>query len=253
MPLGDSITGSPDSRRAELWNRLRSAGRTSIDFVGTLSPQGCPQAFDGDNEGHGGELVTNVAHQNLLPAHLSATRSDIVVTHLGTNDLWSNIAPDRILTADRRPVTRMRASYPAMRILVAKILPMNPTNCPDRARRAVDLDGRIRGWARAFSTRGSPVRVGDQWTGFFPPTTRHLRRSTPVHLRQHEDRRTLAPAPGRPPVRRTPLPASAFTHAHFETETPIEGAAQAAAPRFVPATEADRGSSTAVMCSTRSR
>jgi lysophospholipase L1-like esterase len=169
MPLGDSITGSPDSRRAELWNRLRSAGRTSIDFVGTLSPQGCPQAFDGDNEGHGGELVTNVAHQNLLPAHLSATRSDIVVTHLGTNDLWSNIAPDRILTADRSPVTRMRASYPAMRILVAKILPMNPTNCPDRARRAVDLDGRIRGWARAISTRRSPVRVVDQRTGFSTP------------------------------------------------------------------------------------
>jgi hypothetical protein len=166
MPLGDSITGSPGCWRSELWNRLRSSGHSNIDFVGTLSQQGCPQAFDGDNEGHGGELVTNVADQNLLPARLSATRPDIVVMHFGTNDVWSSIAPDRVLTAYTKLVTQMRASKPNMKILVAQILPMNPANCTGCAGRVVDLDARIPGWARATSTSRSPVTVVDQWTGF---------------------------------------------------------------------------------------
>ncbi|HEX4816455.1 MAG TPA: hypothetical protein VFV66_27255 [Nonomuraea sp.] len=67
MPLGDSITGSPDCWRALLWNRLQSSGHTDVDFVGTLPPQGCSVPYDGDNEGHGGFLATNVAGQNQLP------------------------------------------------------------------------------------------------------------------------------------------------------------------------------------------
>ncbi|SMQ14318.1 hypothetical protein SAMN06272771_0612 [Streptomyces sp. Ag82_O1-12] len=43
MPLGDSITGSPGCWRSVLWTRLRSAGHSNIDFVGTLSQQGCPR------------------------------------------------------------------------------------------------------------------------------------------------------------------------------------------------------------------
>ncbi len=166
MPLGDSITGSPGCWRAILWNRLRSAGHSNIDFVGTLSMQGCPQAFDGDNEGHGGELVTDVADQNLLPARLSATHPDIVVMHFGTNDVWSSIAPERILTAYTKLVTQMRASNPSMKILVAQIIPMNPGNCTGCARRVVDLNARIPAWARAVSTSRSPVTVVDQWTHF---------------------------------------------------------------------------------------
>src|SRR6478752_7078592 len=93
MPLGDSITGSPGCWRALLWDQLQNAGYTNIDFVGTLPPQGCGVSYDGDNEGHGGILATNIANQNQLPAWLSATSPDIVLMHLGTNDVWSNIAP----------------------------------------------------------------------------------------------------------------------------------------------------------------
>ncbi|MFF7264516.1 GDSL-type esterase/lipase family protein [Streptomyces sp. NPDC008159] len=166
MPLGDSITGSPGCWRAVLWNRLRSAGHTDIDFVGTLGPQGCGQAHDGDNEGHGGELVTNVADQNLLPARLAATLPDIVVMHFGTNDVWSSVSPDRILAAYTKLVGQMRASNPDMKILVAQIIPMNPSTCPGCAQRVVDFDARIPAWAQATTTSRSPVTVVDQWTGF---------------------------------------------------------------------------------------
>ncbi|MFF9038773.1 GDSL-type esterase/lipase family protein [Streptomyces sp. NPDC014892] len=166
MPLGDSITGSPGCWRAALWNRLQSAGHTDIDFVGTLGPQGCGVAHDGDNEGHGGELVTQVADQNLLPGRLAATRPDIVVMHFGTNDVWSSISPDRILAAYTTLVGQMRASHPRMRILVAQLIPMNPASCAGCAQRVVDFNARVPEWARATSTADSPVTVVDQWTGF---------------------------------------------------------------------------------------
>src|SRR6185503_7079643 len=97
MPLGDSITGSPGCWRAILWNRLQNTGFTNIDFVGTLGPQGCGIPYDGDNEGHGGILATNIVSQNLLPGWLSATRPDIVMMHLGTNDVWNAVSTQTLL------------------------------------------------------------------------------------------------------------------------------------------------------------
>ncbi|MEU9832318.1 cellulose binding domain-containing protein [Streptosporangium sp. NPDC048047] len=166
MPLGDSITGSPGCWRALLWNRLQSSGYTDIDFVGTLPPQGCSVAHDGDNEGHGGYLATNIANQNLLPGWLEATRPDVVMMHLGTNDVWSSIAPATILDAFTKLVGQMRTSNPDMRILVAKIIPMNPSTCAECGQRAVNFNNAIPAWAAATSTARSPIVVVDQWTGF---------------------------------------------------------------------------------------
>jgi lysophospholipase L1-like esterase len=166
MPLGDSITGSPGCWRALLWNKLQSAGYTNIDFVGTLPPQGCGVAYDGDNEGHGGILATNMANQSQLPPWLAATTPDIVLMHLGTNDVWSNIAPATILAAFSTLVDQMRASNPKMKILVAQILPMNPSSCPDCGARVVAFDNAIPAWAASKSTAQSPITVVDQWTGF---------------------------------------------------------------------------------------
>jgi lysophospholipase L1-like esterase len=167
MALGDSITGSPGCWRALLWQRLQQAGRaSSVDFVGTLPAQGCGFAYDGENEGHGGFLATNVADQNQLPGWLAATHPDVVMMHFGTNDVWNNRSPATILAAFTKLVAQMRAANPAMRILVAQILPMNPANCAECAQRVIDLNAAIPAWAAATSTAASPVTVVDQWTGF---------------------------------------------------------------------------------------
>lgn len=166
MPLGDSITGSPGCWRALLWNRLQSAGHTDIDMVGTLGPQGCGVPYDGDNEGHGGFLATNVADQNQLVGWLAATRPDVVLMHFGTNDVWNNRPVTTIIAAFDKLVDQMRASNPGMRILVAKIIPMNPGNCADCGQRVVNLNNAIPGWASGKSTAASPITVVDQWTGF---------------------------------------------------------------------------------------
>ncbi|MEV7805954.1 cellulose binding domain-containing protein [Microbispora sp. NPDC088329] len=170
MPLGDSITGSPGCWRALLWNKLQNGGFTGIDMVGTLPAQGCGVPYDGDNEGHGGYLVTNVADQNQLPAWLSATRPDIVMMHFGTNDVWSNKPTATILAAYGKLVDQMRASNANMKILVAQIIPMNPGTCPECAQRAVALNNAIPGWAASKTTAASPIVVVDQWTGFSTST-----------------------------------------------------------------------------------
>jgi lysophospholipase L1-like esterase len=170
MPLGDSITGSPGCWRSILWNRLQNTGFTDVDFVGTLGPQGCGQPYDGDNEGHGGILATNMASQNQLPAWLSATNPNVVLMHLGTNDVWSNRPVQTILDAFTTLVNQMRVNNPSMKIVVAKIIPMGAPSCADCAPRVVAFNDAIPAWASARSTAQSPIVVVDQWTGFSSAT-----------------------------------------------------------------------------------
>jgi lysophospholipase L1-like esterase len=163
MALGDSITGSPGCWRALLWQMLPAA---RVDFVGTLPAQGCGFAYDGENEGHGGALVTAVADQNQLVGWLAATGPDVVLMHFGTNDAWSARPTATILAAYTKLVGQMRASNPAMRIVVAQLIPLNPSSCGECAQRVVDLNAAIPGWATSLSTAASPITVVDQWTGF---------------------------------------------------------------------------------------
>lgn len=109
--------------RALLWRDLQDAGVTNTDFVGTLPGQGCGFEYDGENEGHGGFLATNIAAEGLLTGWLEATGPDVVMVHLGTNDVWSNIAAEEIVAALESLVGDMRANNPAMKILVRAFFP----------------------------------------------------------------------------------------------------------------------------------
>ncbi|KAJ4369602.1 hypothetical protein N0V83_005364 [Neocucurbitaria cava] len=166
MALGDSITGSPGCWRAYLWQKLQQAGIKNTDFVGTLPAQGCGFQYDGENEGHGGFLAINIADQNQLPGWLSSTKPDIVMMHLGTNDVWNNRSPAEITTAFSKLVDQMRASKSSMKILVAKIIPMNPPNCGECGARVVALNSVIDSWAAGKNSSSSPITVVDTWTGF---------------------------------------------------------------------------------------
>jgi glucose/arabinose dehydrogenase/lysophospholipase L1-like esterase len=166
MPLGDSITGSPGCWRALLWNQLRSNGFTDIDFVGTQAPQGCGFDYDGEHEGHGGALVTTVADQNQLPPWLAAADPDVVLMHFGTNDVWSNRSTDTILAAYTTLVGQMRAQNPDVTVLVAQIIPMDPSGCTECGARVQALNQAIPGWAASMASERSRVVVVDQWTNF---------------------------------------------------------------------------------------
>lgn len=168
MPLGDSITAGPGCWRALLWDRLQRAGYSNIDFVGTASDGGsCNYGFsyDGDHEGHGGFSAVGIANNNQLPPWLAAARPDIVVMHLGTNDLWGGWqSMDTILTAFTKLIGQMRANNPAMKIVVAQIIPHH--GCDTCPADTITLNSRIPAWAAGLSTAQSPIAVVDQWTDF---------------------------------------------------------------------------------------
>lgn len=168
MALGDSITGSPGCWRALLWQKLQAGGYTGVDMVGTLPAQGCGIAHDGDNEGHGGLLATNVATEGLLVGWLAQTRPDVVLMHFGTNDVWSNRSTAQVLDAYTTLVRQMRASNPGMKVLVAQIIPVAPPTCGECAQRTAALNAAIPAWAASLSTSASPITVVDQWTGWDP-------------------------------------------------------------------------------------
>jgi lysophospholipase L1-like esterase len=167
MPFGDSITGSPGCWRALLWANLQNNGYTNIDFVGTQPPQGCGIPYDGDNEGHGGLLASQAVSQSNFPAWLATTNPDIVLMHIGTNDVWSGTqTTTQILASYTTLVNEMRANNPNMKILVAQIIPMNPSGCSACAQGAINLNAAIPAWATSITTTASPITVVDQWTGF---------------------------------------------------------------------------------------
>src|SRR5688500_15151682 len=128
MPLGDSITAGPGCWRAMLWNRLQTNGYANVDFVGGVSGGGCNYgySYDVDHEGHGGYSATGIADNNQLPPWLAAARPDIVLMHLGTNDMWGGYIPtDTKIAAFTKLVGQMRANNPNVKILVAQIIPMS--------------------------------------------------------------------------------------------------------------------------------
>ena len=170
MPLGDSITAGPGCWRAFLWNQLQTAGYTNIDFVGSTSDGGgCNPgfAYDFEHEGHSGFSATGIADGNQLPPWLTSARPDVVVMHLGTNDMWGGHIPllDK-LNAITKLVGQMRANNPNMKIVVAQIIPMSPSSCPTCAADVVAFNNALPSWAASLTTAQSPILLADVWTGF---------------------------------------------------------------------------------------
>jgi lysophospholipase L1-like esterase len=196
MPLGDSTTASI-CYRSYLWQMLTGAGHTQFDFVGTRSGNpGCTfSAYDQDNEGHGGYVVSDVlkaagtgvrssgadttdpfvADSRDLATWFDGHPADIVLMHFGTNDVW-NSAPissqrlQMILMAYDAILAKLRANNPNVMLLVAQITPLAPTGCTPCTANARALDDLIPGWATANTRPESPISVVDQFTGFVPAT-----------------------------------------------------------------------------------
>ncbi|KAK9311243.1 SGNH hydrolase-type esterase domain-containing protein [Lipomyces starkeyi] len=162
MPLGDSIT-EWGCWRAYLWNKLRQGGIENIDFVGSVTSTTICNVSDWDrnNEGHAGYLAIDIASNNLLVGWLSSANPDIVIMHLGTNDIANNKQILDIITAFSTLVDQMRANKPTMKILIAKVIPSIFNNQSD-----VTLNDAISPWALSKTTTASPIIVVDQYTGF---------------------------------------------------------------------------------------
>ncbi|MFO1501126.1 MAG: DUF642 domain-containing protein [Verrucomicrobiota bacterium] len=177
--LGDSITqgdGSYNSYRRPLWQRLSWSG-FSVDFVGSMTLNGSTLPpnpdFDLHHEGHSGWRADEI--RNALPGWLANYTPDVVLLHIGSNDVFQNEGGPNFLAqtvGDIHGIIRfLQADNPSVTILLAKIIPaQNRTTPTDTSwgSRITALNSQIDSIASSTTTTTSRVLVVDQYSGFNP-------------------------------------------------------------------------------------
>jgi lysophospholipase L1-like esterase len=132
MPLGDSITwgvgsSTTSSYRADLWRQLVVGAGLAVDFVGSGQSGSLP---DNDNEGHSGWRIEQITAS--IDGWLAAAQPDVVLLHIGTNDMAQNFdiagAPARLGTL----LDRIAADLPSAAVVVAAIVPATDATVNDR-------------------------------------------------------------------------------------------------------------------------
>jgi lysophospholipase L1-like esterase len=173
MPLGDSITNYCYPQ--DLSGTFTANARTNFTFVGTQTANqgncGTPSASSVKTEGHGGYFVTYLttnsppqSGKGTLAELLTwaAEKPDVVLLEMGTNDVWSNIAPATITSAYGFVVDQFRAQNPGVIFFVAQITPMHPSaTCCETG--VETLNAQIPAWAATKTTAASPVYVVNVW------------------------------------------------------------------------------------------
>ncbi len=181
LPLGDSITHGGQqhaSYRYPLWFDLGQASYV-VDFVGRESEifGGDPPnlawypdyltVFDPDHEGYWGFRTDQIA--GFIDAAAVAANPDIVMIHLGTNDIGQNGAAG-VTAADtnlRFIIDRLRVQNPSVTVLIARVIPIGPgTSYFTNAAQVGPLNAVVDQIAVDLDTAMSPVLVVDQNTGF---------------------------------------------------------------------------------------
>lgn len=176
LPLGNSITQSNSdnlSYRYPLWIKLID-DNYNFDLVGNMTSNynGSPVwpdyngfTFDQDHEGHWGWRCDQILAQ--LPGWLNSYTPDIVLIHLGTNDLYQGDgSPLNISTTINELkdiITALRTDNPNVIILLAKLLPSTNTQLINKIplfnleipQIAIDMDD-----------PNSPIFIVDQFAGF---------------------------------------------------------------------------------------
>ncbi len=187
--LGNSITqGNTEyaSYRFNLWKKLIDA-ELEAEFIGShdsnnggLSPAQNTvykgETFTNYNEGHWGWSTDQVLYGNneepgagKLSDWLANYTPDIVLMHLGTNDMFRDQPIDETLNELREVITQLRAKNPNVTILLSKLIPANGGNVgPPIADNIVELNERIPEFAQSLNTAASEVILVDQFTGFDP-------------------------------------------------------------------------------------
>ncbi|UOZ06358.1 FG-GAP-like repeat-containing protein [Amycolatopsis sp. WQ 127309] len=126
MPLGDSITwgvgsATTSSYRAPLARLLAAQSRYSARFVGTQASGSLPGPA---NEGHSGYTIDQLTAG--IDGWLAFDRPDVVLLHVGINDLARGIdvahAPQRLRTL----ADRIFADRPGVAVLFLGLIPTTP-------------------------------------------------------------------------------------------------------------------------------
>jgi lysophospholipase L1-like esterase len=177
LPLGDSITsgnGKHITYRYPLWVKFIDSGFNfdgiHFDLVGSQDskhngnrvwPEHRGHSFDHDHEGHPGWRAEQILA--ILPTWLKGYTPDIVLLHIGTNDVMANQSTLSTTNEIEQIITVLRADNPRVIVLLAKIIPNRDLILNQRI---IELNQRIDSIAVSKSTVESPVVIVDQNLGF---------------------------------------------------------------------------------------
>lgn len=123
LPLGDSITAGLGSTtgagyRLPLWNRVAAQDRYRIDYVGSQTAGALP---DPQHEGHRGWFIRQVRAE--VDGWLATSQPDVVLLHIGINDLAWGADPLDAAGQLTDLVQRIRADRPGVTILLLGLIP----------------------------------------------------------------------------------------------------------------------------------
>ena len=170
MPLGDSITESTagmPTYRYFLWHLAMDEGYR-IDLVGSMrgahdGPPSDPD-FDMDHEGHWGSRADEVLGR--LPEWAASASPDIVLLHIGHNDLCQGQTLDSTVNDVSAIVDVLRTTNPRVVILLAQNIASH-WPCHELL---PEFIARLPALVAAKTTGESPISLVDQHTGFDPAT-----------------------------------------------------------------------------------
>ncbi len=169
MPLGDSITQGDTtyaSYRRPLWKALQAAG-FNVDFVGsqhTIHGGNPPHVdFDTDHEGHWGWRTDEILQR--IEQWAEIYKPDMVLVHLGSNDLFQGQSPQSTLAEIRSIIEAVRLSQPMSLFLIAQIIPTIDLGLNKRIK---EMNTGLHTLAKEMYTEASPIHLVDQNTSFDP-------------------------------------------------------------------------------------
>jgi len=139
---------------------------------GQTGPTECKLAgqvvdFDKNNEGHSGAKVQEFVANNNLPGWLRAANPQIILMHVGTNDIKAARTTDQIIGDYSTLLGQMRAQNANVQLVVMKLIPLRSSNnTPAQVAQVSQLNDAIARWAAGKSSANSPITVVDTFTGF---------------------------------------------------------------------------------------
>ena len=180
LTLGDSITQGDSqhaSYRRSLWKKLQDGGY-DIDFVGSLTGNhegdNPFNDFDLDHEGHWGWTADEILTGDASPASgsgsgnladwLAGYTPDIVLMHLGTNDMFRDDSVSQALADLENVIAQLRQDNPDVTIFLAQVIPTTRDDNDD----ITAFNQAIPQFAADNSTVTSQIIVVDQSTNFDP-------------------------------------------------------------------------------------
>lgn len=184
LPTGDSLTqGIEGDRTWRYWldGHLNAQGvphdfvgsnrRTASLNLGSYSEGYRPGiTFDADHEGWGGARL--VDSETTLVFRLAASRPDVWILELGTNDILSGQrAPETLLAATQRATAIAREMNPEIRIVLVTVLGLPGGESVNSVGTAFN-EGLV-GFAQSASTPESPLTVARVDLAVDPTTGTH--------------------------------------------------------------------------------